>query len=289
MLDKCRLMSAPAVRAIYIDARPNPEGGTVVERQEWQGLVRGRTDDGIALSLRAPLGQGTPTAASPFMGLLDDGEQWWVKAPFPGMTRALVTELVVGKVGAMIGAPVCQVEAVHIPPALLPHEVAPGKPLVAGIGSATRNLEGTITEIRGSLNRRFDDDNTVRHAGVYALVDWCFGSDHQWLQRIDEDWELHSHDHGWFLPPSGPDWTEASLTAEVYQAQVLPDDPSGLNSDELERLAGALTSLTREQLCATLLTIPAGMNVSDSELECLGWFLETRAPEVATRLRGLTN
>jgi hypothetical protein len=29
------------------------------------------------------------------------------------------------------------------------------------------------------------------------------------------------------------------------------------------------------------------MPVTNSELECLGWFLEERAPHVATRLRAL--
>jgi hypothetical protein len=257
------------------------------DRSEWAGLVSGRTN-ATELRLTAVLGEPKATASSPFIGLAEDGQRWWIKAPQPQLAKALVTELIVGKLGALIGSPVCQVATIRIGPELLPHDLRPGLPLSEGVGTATLDLRGTATEIRGTLNRREDDDNSVRHAGIYALVDWCFGSDLQWLQLVDDDWKVFSHDHGWYLPPSGPDWREADLIGTVDTAASIPgDSPSGLDSFELKRLATALDNVDRPQLATVLNHIPTEMPVTDHELECLGWFLETRAPAVAARLRAI--
>lgn len=258
-----------------------------MSRSEWVGDVTGRAHAAVDLHVRGILGASIPSASSPFLALASDNEQWWVKAPDPKLGKALVTEFVVGRCGALIGAPVCAVEPIFISPSLLPYDLRPGVPLVAGIGTATKNLDGTVTEIRHDLTRRYDDDNRVRHAGVYALVDWCFGSDLQWLQRVDADWELHSHDHGWYFPPSGPDWTEQTLLNDVNTPAAVSTDPGGLDHDEIERLACALEAVTRDQLRAIMNLVPASMPVGDSELEALGWFLETRAPSVAARLRAM--
>ncbi len=263
------------------------EAGEVVDRASWTGVIGTRTDDVAALSVRACLAQAKETASSPFLALGNDGQQWWVKPPQAALDKALVTELVVGRVGALIGAPVCHVEAIQIPDALLPWELRPGTPLPTGIGSATANLPGAIEEIRPNLTRRYDDDNRRRHAGVYALVDWCFGSDLQWLLRADAEWQLFSHDHGWYLPPSGQAWDEQSLECNVDTPCLVPDDPAGLDPIELERLASSLDGITQADLLHVLKSVPTSWPVIDRELEALGWFLQTRAPEVAERLRGL--
>jgi hypothetical protein len=160
-------------------------------------------------------------------------------------------------------------------------------PLLEGVGTATADLQGTVTEVRSVLSHRDRDDNRVRHAGIYALVDWCFGSDLQWLHRVDADWQLFSHDHGWYLPPSGADWAEDDLTANVMVPAVVADSPADLDPAELQRLADILSQPCRNQLTAILSAVPASMPVTNTELECLGWFLEERAPHVSNRLRAL--
>jgi hypothetical protein len=257
-----------------------------LEESAWTSLVSGRNNVGSPLRLKAPLRQGGGSASRPFLGLGTDGRQWWVKAPLPNLDRALVTEFVVGKAGALIGAPVCEVELIHIGPEILPWEVsADGEQLVAGIGSATLNLDGTLVEIRPNLTHRDDNSNPIRQAGIYALVDWCFGADLQWLQRVNADWETHSHDHGWYLPPGGPSWSGDSLRAAVGRPCELTDDPAGLDSTEIDRLADALEKVHRTDLADVLAAVPLGWPVPDEDLCCLGWFLESRAPQVAARLR----
>lgn len=254
---------------------------------EWTGLITGRTDPSGGLYVAACLQPGPATASSPFLALGSDGDEWWVKAPQPNLHKALVTEVVVGRVGAAIGAPVCDVAVIDIPVTLLPWEFKPGQQLPTGLGSATRNVPGALEEIRDSLDHRTDDDNRRWHAGVYALVDWCAGDDLQWLLNASEDWRLYSHDHGWYFPPGGPDWSPAALGATVDDDHALSDDATGLDPDELQRLADDLRNITRGMLRDLLLQIPASWPVTDSDLESLGWYLEQRAPQVADRMEAL--
>jgi hypothetical protein len=211
-----------------------------------------------------------------------------VKPPQPELAKALVTEYVVGRVGQLIGAPVCDVALIEIPQALLPWEFKPGIQLPTGFGTATRDISSAVREIRGMLEHRSDDDNAKRHGGAYALVDWCFGSDLQWLLDAGDDWRLYSHDHGWYFPPSGADWSAEQLRATADHSQVIPGSTTGLDKAHLEQLAQNLLNITRPSLAKILIEVPASWSaVTDSDLECLGWYLEYRAPQVATRLRAL--
>ena len=258
-----------------------------MDEASWHGRVTPAVAVSETIELRAILRTGGGTAASPFLGKCDDSANWWIKPPVPGMTKALVSEWVVGRLGHLIGAPVCQVALVRIPEALLPCEFSPGRPLVAGIGCGSRDLEGTPTEKKGQLEHRESDDNRRRHAGVYALVDWFFGNDLQWLHDVADDWTLYSHDHGWYLPPDGADWTTDQLRATADQACAPTGDAAGIDDGELTRLAGALDSLTPEQIAEVLRSVPAEWGATAEDLQCLGAFLEHRATHVAERLRNL--
>lgn len=259
----------------------------MVTEAEWGGLVRGRSDPSGGLYVVACLQRGKATASSPFLALASDGQEWWVKPPRAQLKRALVTEYVVGQAGQLIDAPVCDVTIIDIPKSLLPWEFRPGEQLPTGYGSATRNLTGVVTEIRSSLSRRGDDDNARRHGGAYALVDWCFGDDLQWLLHTSDQWSLYSHDHGWYLPPGGPDWSLERLRATADQPRTVPGSSAGLDRAHLDRLADNLDNVNREALQKIMIDVPTSWPVTDAELECLGWYLEHRAPMVATRLRAL--
>jgi len=259
----------------------------MVTEGDWAGLAAGRSDPTGELTVTACLQQGKGSAANPFLATASDGDQWWVKAPASGLTKALVTEYVVGRVGSLVGAPVCDVAVIEIPKVLLPWEFRPGQQLPTGYGSATRDLAGVVEEIYGALTHRNEDDNARRHGGVYALVDWCFGHDLQWLLHRSDQWRLYSHDHGWYFPPDGPGWTMDHLRVTADRNKALPCDPAGLDEAYLGTLADSLDAITREALRKIILEVPPSWPVTDAELECLGWYLEHRAPMVASRLRAL--
>lgn len=259
----------------------------MVAESEWSGLIAGRGDPSNELTVRACLQPGKLSASSPFLAEASDGKQWWVKPPQADLAKALITEYVVGRAGQLIGAPVCDITVIEIPPTLLPWEFKPGIQLPTGFGTATRDLSNAVREIRGTLEHRSDDDNARRHGGVYALVDWCYGDDLQWLLDAGDDWRLYSHDHGWYLPPGGADWTIDQLRATADQAKAIVGSAAGLDKAHLEQLAQNLQNVTRESLRKILIEIPVSWPVLDNELECLGWYLEHRAPMVASRLRAL--
>lgn len=119
--------------------------------------------------------------AGSFLALGMDGRRWWVKPPHQGdPDLALVTEFVVGKVGALIGAPTCENSVIEISEVFAGWEFAPGKLLEPGLGHGTVEVEAAIEE-RPNLKYRNEDDNRARQAGIFALYDLCWGSDQQWL------------------------------------------------------------------------------------------------------------
>ena len=138
-----------------------------------------------------------------------------------------------------------------------------------------------------SLQYRERDDNARRHVGVFAVYDWCWGGDEQWLYAEPEDRKLYSHDHGWYLPETGATWDVDALVTRVGEAHVASWSPSGLDSAVIAACAQRLRTLTHDELVAALSGIPKSWPVSDLELERVGWFLESRAPEVAARLESM--
>ena len=138
-----------------------------------------------------------------------------------------------------------------------------------------------------SLKHRERDDNARRHVGVFALYDWCWGGDEQWLYAEPEDRKLYSHDHGWYLPETGSTWDANTLVARVGEAHMAGWSPTGLDPTAVEEFAQRLRKLTHYELVTILRGIPQSWPVSDSELARVGWFLETRAGEVADRLESM--
>ena len=96
--------------------------------------------------------------------------------------------------------------------------------------------------------------------------------------------ELYSHDHGFYLPPTGSDWNVGALDSHADRPHPGPWPPRVLDRRELDRLSAALRAIDKQHLCAILGDVPLTWPVTTRELEALGSFLECRAPLVAHRL-----
>lgn len=254
---------------------------------QWLRLLAGRTDPGEdGLQLVMPLAQGTRGGSGSFQARCSDEQRWWVKPlnNCQNSPRVVINEFLVGRLGALIGAPVCEVSIVRIGNDHVGWEFRPGHKLVAGLASGSREISGAHEASQLDYRRR--DDNRRRHAGVFAIFDWCWGSDPQWLFEASDDERTHSHDHGHYFP-SGPNWTEASLPPCATQPHALGEDAGDLLPAEKERLADRLEEVTTAEIGAILREVPASWPVTDQELASLGAFLEDRAPGVATRMRVL--
>jgi hypothetical protein len=258
-----------------------------VELEDWRGLVHGRVALPDALVVEQPLQPSPRGGSGTFLAVLSDQQRWWVK-PQNNLQggRVIVTEHIVGRAGALIDAPVCETSLVRIPDELAGWEFRPGATLQAGIAHASLAVDDAL-EVAGTLNYRERDDNRRRHVGVFALYDWCWGADDQWLHCMSDDRKIYSHDHGMYLP-DGPDWTEASLLAQVGTPHQPAYATGGLDPGAAGDLSKRLGSVSRDDLVALVSAVPTSWQVSDGELEALGFFLERRAPAVAARLGALT-
>ena len=194
-----------------------------------------------------------------------------------------VTEQIVGRAGVLIGAPTCEVRTAAVPQAIQGWEFRPGHSLEPGIAHACLEVENAV-EVRQRLERRNDDDNASRHVYIMALFDWCFGDDAQWLSALDDNGKFYSHDHGWYLPPNGPNLTEAAMRAEVDRAHELTDPGDGIVDEDVLAAADSLRAVSRDDLLEVLTAIPQQWSVSNADLERVGSFLEARAPAAADRL-----
>jgi hypothetical protein len=232
----------------------------LVDLGDWSGLVHGRNDDFDGLYVVAPESAGA-SWGGPFRATASDNRAYFVKSlqTCPQDQQASLTvEQVVAQVGSLIGAPVCETSLIRIPAPLAgwaPRQGSP--PLQEGIAHASLAV-GHAEETRPSLAARAKDDNSRRHVGVYALYDWCWGTDPQWLYDLDNDRMTYSHDHGLYFPPEGRGgWTRQDLVDRADQAHELPDARDGLSSEAAKSVALALEHVSQNDLAAVLSSVPA--------------------------------
>ena len=190
-------------------------------RALWAGLVAARVQTDGWPVVEVPLRPSNAGGSGTFLAAASDGNQWWVK-PLNNMQgqRVIATEAIVGSIGGLLGVAVCETTIVRIPVELAGWSFRPGAVLEAGFAHASRAVQDAVED--RSLRSRDRDDNRRRHVGVYALYDLCWGGDDQWLYSASEDDALYSHDHGWYLPPTGPTWSSEELLAKVDVPHVAP-------------------------------------------------------------------
>jgi hypothetical protein len=280
------MLAVPGHRRAGIKLGCCRDRGTMgADLEAWRGLVHDRVDPTDALVVEQPLASSPSGGSGTFLAVASDRRRWWVK-PQNNLQgpRVIVAERIVGRMGTLLGAPVCEVAVVIIPEELAGWEFRPGAKLEPGVAHASLAINDA-QELR-QLEYRDRDDNRRRHAGVFALYDWCWGADDQWLHCESDDRKLYSHDHGMYLP-DGPAWTEATLLARVDEPHPVGYTARGIDADALSAFAGRLETIGREEIAEVMSSVPASWPASDGELETLGFFLERRAPAVAARLRAL--
>ena len=256
------------------------------DRKSWAGCLAAKRVDAADFKLTAPLKRSSAGGSGAFLAVASDGRQYWVKPQNNGQgVRVPVTEQIIGRIGLLIGAPTCATHTVEIPPDLAGWEFRPGLRLEAGIAHASLAVPDAV-ETR-EIARRGENSNATRHVGIIALYDLCWGGDPQWLTSTSREYEYFSHDHGWYLPPEGPNWTEADMTTSLDVPHEFQDPlgGAGLDRTAITAIAARLDGITQANIVGVLSRIPRAWSVSDAELEAAGHFVLHRAPLVADRLR----
>lgn len=260
-----------------------------VSLEDWRGLVGDRTAITAAIRVEAILEAQSPSRGGslPFQVLATDGKIYWVKMSHNKQgPKMLATEQIVAACGRLLGAPVCETALIEIPEVFDGDALDNGTVLRAGIAHGSLNVDNSLFDKWHTPQYRDQDDNRRRHAGYFALYDWCWGEDMQWLYDASDDRKTYSHDHGHFLP-GGPEWTISSLEQNVDNPREIDALERGLDHRELARIADLLDNTGRETLCEIVRCIPEEWQLEVAELEAVGWFLERRRSGVAQRLRVL--
>lgn len=258
-------------------------------KSKWSGQVSGYRNFDIELQLDAVLESQSDSRGGslPFKGLGSDGEIYWIKLPSdPQLRRVPTTEQLVAGMGLLIGAPVCDTRLMAIPQEFDGEKLDNGTVLQSGVVHASRDVGNCSFDKWYEPQFRTQDDNRRRHAGYFALFDWCWGNDMQWLYGLQDDRKTYSHDHGHFLP-GAPNWTVETLAQSAELSHELAADGDGLDDNELHRLAVRLDSLTMEEMASVVRKIPAVWPVTDEELENAAAFFDIRRKPTAGRLRDL--
>ena len=258
----------------------------MAELVDWQGELAGRRGEHATITATAILRDApSPAGAKPVLVRADDGQRYWLKAiSNPQGANVPVAEQVVARCGELIGAPVRPVQLVVIPEDLAGYTIYPGHILKAG--TAHGSLDLAAAQLTWSLDHAERDENRFRYLAIAALFDWCWGDDTQWLYQsgAEADYEYYSHDHGeYLLGQSG--WAPDTLLDHVDEPHPLSIGPALSSLAGFSELADRIAAVTHEQLVGVLATIPLSWQVSDAQLEAIGYFLECRRDAVAKRVR----
>ncbi|HUW78881.1 MAG TPA: HipA family kinase [Candidatus Nanopelagicaceae bacterium] len=261
----------------------------LAQLQQWLGSINDRHDNFDALRVVSVLEEGGGSFGSPVKVLGSDRRIYFVKTMetlAAQYRQSIAIEQIVARVGQLIGASVCEASLIRIPDDFIGYQIKPAVKFEFRHAHASLAVENAV-EVRTNLEHRHLDDNKSRHVGVYALYDWCFGHDPQWLHEKDNAYAMVSHDHGLYFPNCLGAIDQSALRLQVNTPNPFTDSAKGLNRVEVEVIADKLDSLRRGDILDILNQIPASWPVTNEDLEVLGWFLEERAKPVADRLRAL--
>src|SRR3954454_4145395 len=111
-----------------------------IDQTDWTGAVHDR-ESTADLIVEVPLQPSPQGGSGTFLASLSDGERWWVK-PLnnPQSPRVPTNELVVGRGGITISAPVCEVVLAEIPQDIVGWAFRPGCVLEVGLACASKHV-----------------------------------------------------------------------------------------------------------------------------------------------------
>lgn len=174
----------------------------------WDQLIDvAAADRAVARRVLRHEGDG-PSASRPQRYLCDDGAVYSVKfrENQHGDGRGIFAEQVVSLGGRLLGAPVAQVDLVHVSEDLVAQLSLPFNPQ-AGPHHGSQWAHGYSDR----QHIAYVDENREAFGALHVLYTWmlCNG-DHQFIYRNAAPHEVLSVDHSAFFP-GGPDWTGASV------------------------------------------------------------------------------
>ncbi len=223
--------------------------------------------------------------SKPVRLLCDDHRVYVVKGRQDGrpeMSRTMIADHIIGRLGAALGAPVPEVRLIEVPAELRTAQ-AQLQHMASGVAHGSRDIED-VTE-RAAIQHTDLPENRRRFALLALLFGWAHAGDHQFIYEKNAPHRVYSVDHGHFLP-GGPNWTAASL-AGALQAQADADaqlvQAVGLTAAELREAAAKLIQVDQETIKGAVASVPEGWGITAEERTRLIEFFVRRREELIAR------
>ena len=247
---------------------------------EWTALIANAMDK-VAAPIRAlvPIGRMKWGATMPAMIRCSDGEMYIVKGAQVG--RSLVTEQIVGRLGAMIEAPVARVELVDVSRELIGDDEAIDQRGTNWVGHFLPGIAHGSAFIANctddwELAYQHQGDNPTRLARLAVLYGWVKGDDYQFLYEADPPRLVYAFDHGECFP-RGSDWSIDSLEAApdpFFAADVWV--PAQIIHREIARLR----EVTDADIARTVAIPPTSWGLTMDERVALARYLSRRRDQL---------
>jgi hypothetical protein len=219
------------------------------------------------------------SGTQPRMFKCDDEQDYVVKRNHLG--KAVITEQIAGRLGALMGAPVPVVTLVEVPAFLTSEpKVAP---ITAGIHHGSQVIPHTSQD-REEITDKDMEINFSRFASLALFYGWFGAADHQVVYRQWPPREVSSVDHGEFLP-DGHLWTIAGLSA------VPPASPDGLivrrcrlESEHLCAASDGLVAVSSRNIASAVAAVPENWGFPIEEQVAVAMYLARRREELLASL-----
>lgn len=181
-----------------------------------------------------------------------DGELYVVKGTQVG--RALVADQVVGRLAAVMGAPVPEVALVDVPADLVADQNFYMGHFEAGIGHGSRIIPGC--EDGWDIEHEDAAENRDRFALLAVLFGVAFPDDQQFMYRKAPPRIVYSVDHGHFFA-GAPDWTiETLVAAPIAEPDSGIVSYAGISPDAISMALERLRNVSDEVIAGVVAAPP---------------------------------
>jgi len=234
----------------------------------------------LPLQAETYLGKKGSSFSNPVEIMCNDSNVYVVKGRQAGradVSRAMVNDHIVGRLGALLDAPVPQIALVEIPLELIEAQLEM-QHIIAGIAHGSRIIEG-VSDKLGIQNHDLAE-NRSRFSLLAVLFGWVGAGDSQFFYKKAEPYLVYSFDHGHFFP-EGPKWTEASL---AQQQDAWPDQQitqaCSLRDEEIRDAVERLRKIDNRAIAEVVAGPPDEWGLTQAERVTLFQYLAGRSDQL---------
>lgn len=257
-------------------------GGGVPSEKAWKDLFADAPSPPQAVTA-VTYHRNWSTASKPALLECDDGHLYVVKGR--QNRKMIVSDRLVGLLGALIEAPVGEVILVDVTPSLIALERGLAH-FAPGISHGNRFIEGCTDREKSLI---LVEENRPRFAALAILYGWTDPGDRQFIYSKSDPQLVYSVDHGHFFPGSATDWKTMDLDKASNPARPHEEfvRAASLTTQDLRAAARPLDQVSNQAIAGVVQSIPDDWPFDDAERVAVAEFFATRRDQIVEYLDGL--